>query len=413
MAQARREAEGPGDAPTRPADRRLVWAARAAALVAFLDLFAQFPVVAPYARDLGAGPATVGAVVAAYSVAGLLGNLGAALLMDRWGRTLPLVLALAGSAAALALYGAARGPAELLALRAVHGLAAGVLTPGAFAMLGDAVPPERRARAMGSGGALVALAAIVAPPLAGIARDRLGAAAVFLAVAGALGLLAVLVAALVREPVRPRRPRAEGPDGAEAPLRRRALLVASGAAFAFTVGLGALVAHLPLVLDARGLGARASGAAFAAYAVVALLAMAGPAPRLADRHGRHLPLAAGLAVVGAALAGLAMSASAADADMAGVYASMGLVGLGFGLLFPAATALVADAGPPSRRGAAFGVFYAVYSLGVILGSLASGLLAETLGASSPAPFAVGAACALLAAPAVLAARPDRRRADAR
>ncbi|MDP8921464.1 MAG: MFS transporter, partial [Chloroflexota bacterium] len=93
--------------------------------------------------------------------------------------------------------------------------------------------------------------------------------------------------------------------------------------------------------------------------------------------------------------------------MVGVYAAMALVGLGFGLLFPAATALVADAGAPSRRGAAFGIFYAVYSLGVILGALASGLLSELLDPTSRAPFLVGAICALVAVPAVLAAPTGR------
>jgi MFS transporter, DHA1 family, multidrug resistance protein len=403
MVGARREADDPGgDVPARPVARRLVWAARLAALAAFFDLFAQFPIVAPYARDLGAGPATVGAVVAVYSVASLLGNLGAALVMDRWGRKWSLVLALLGAAAALVLYGWVRAPGELIALRVLHGLAVGLVTPGAFALLGDAVPPEQRARAMGSGGALIALAAIVAPPLAGIGRDRFGAGAVFLAVAAVLGLLAILIVILVHEPGRRPAPRTSTPERAEGPLRRPSLLVACLAAFAFTVGLGALVAHLPLVLEARGEGARSSGVAFALYAAVALLAMAGPASRLADRYGRQKPLAAGLSVVGVAFVTLAIASS-----MFGVYAALALVGLGFGLLFPAATALVADAGARSRRGAAFGVFYAVYSLGVILGALASGLLSELLGATSRAPFAIGAVCAFAAAPAVLAAPTGR------
>ena len=403
MVGVQREADHPGGGlPARPVARRLVWAARLAALAAFLDLFAQFPVVAPYARDLGAGPATVGAVVAAYSVASLLGNLGAAFAMDRWGRRSSLVLALLGAAAALVLYGSVRAPGELIALRVFHGLAAGLVTPGAFALLGDAVPPDQRARAMGSGGALVALAAIVAPPLAGIGRDRFGAEAVFLAVAALLGLVAILVATLVHEPGHAPAPRTSTPDRAEGLLRRPALLVACLAAFAFTVGLGTLVTHLPLVLEARGEGARSSGVAFAVYAAVALLAMAGPASRLADRYGRQKPLAAGLTVIGLAFVALATASSAF-----GVYTAMALVGLGFGLLFPAATALVADAAGPSRRRAAFGVFYAVYSLGVILGSLASGLLGDLPGATTGAPFMIGAVCALAAAPAVLAAPTGR------
>ena len=93
---------------------------------------------------------------------------------------------------------------------------------------------------------------------------------------------------------------------------------------------------------------------------------------------------------------------------------MGLFGLGFGAVFPSATALVADAGGPTARGAAFGIFYAVYSFGVIVGALASGALGELLGAATPAPFLLGATCAIaagLAALAPTAARAEQIRAE--
>jgi MFS family permease len=372
-------------------------------LAAFVDLFAQFPVVAPYARDLGAGPALAGAVVAAYSLASLLGNLGAVAVLGRWGPRVPLVVGLLGSALALALYGGVDSAEALLAPRVAHGLSAGLVTPAAFALLGNAAPSGARARAMGSAGALIAVAAVATPPLAGIGRDRLGAAAVFLSVALVLGLAAVLIGVLLRGQGFPPAERRRGDRSSV--LRSPALRVACGGALALTVGLGSLVTHLPLLLEARGEGARSSGAAFAAYALVALVAMAGPVPRLADRHGRRCPLGVGLLLIGLALLALAGASSAW-----GVYAAMGLFGLGFGAVFPAATALAADAGGPAARGPAFGIFYAVYSFGVILGALASGVLGEALGAGTPAPFIVSAACAIVAGIAVLAA-PGRRAAS--
>ena len=57
-----------------PGDSRAVWATRMVVFVAFLDLFMQFPVIAPYARDLGATAALVGVVVALYSATNLVGN---------------------------------------------------------------------------------------------------------------------------------------------------------------------------------------------------------------------------------------------------------------------------------------------------------------------------------------------------
>ena len=52
-----------------------VMAVGAVVLVGFFDTFAQFPVVAPYARSLGAAPDAVGLVVAVYSATNLIGNL--------------------------------------------------------------------------------------------------------------------------------------------------------------------------------------------------------------------------------------------------------------------------------------------------------------------------------------------------
>ena len=90
--------------------------------------------------------------------------------------------------------------------------------------------------------------------------------------------------------------------------------------------------------------------------------------------------------------------------MGAVYAEMIVFGLGFSLLFPAATALVADAAAPSERGTAFGVFYAVYSLGTIVGSLAAGALSGMAGDTTTIPFVMAGALAMLAAPFLLRPR---------
>ncbi|MGH2350923.1 MAG: MFS transporter, partial [Chloroflexota bacterium] len=112
--------------------------------------------------------------------------------------------------------------------------------------------------------------------------------------------------------------------------------------------------------------------------------------------GRHRPLAGGLAIIG-----LGLLALAATRQMVGTYGAMALFGLGFGLLFPAATALVADASGLGERGAAFGLFYAAYSLGVVVGSVTSGALDDLLGATTPTPCVVAAVLAFAVAPLIL------------
>src|SRR5918997_876509 len=115
-----RRSSAPRVAPSstlRRCSRRLV------VLAAFVDLFAGFPVIAPFARELDASPFVGGVVVAAYSMANLVGNLGAGFLLDRFGRKPTIVVGLLVSAVAVALHAIAQDANQLIGLRAVHGLA--------------------------------------------------------------------------------------------------------------------------------------------------------------------------------------------------------------------------------------------------------------------------------------------------
>jgi len=384
---------------------RSVWAARIVVFAAFVDLFAGFPIITPYARELDASAWVGGVVVAAYSMANLVGNLGAGFVFDRFGRKPTIVVGLLVSAVAVGLHAIAQDANQLIGLRAVHGLATAVLSPGAFALIGDAAPADKRARAMGSAGVFIAVAALVAFPMAGLLRSAFGIPIVFLVVAGLLAVAACLVAVIAREPDVVGRAQSVRIAQLGRVLVRPALLVSYLAILCFTIGVGTLIEHLPIMLEARGEGPRASSYAFSAYAVVALIGMAGPTSRQADRYGRQRPLAGGLGLIGIALLALGIWPAAGA-----VYAEMVVFGLGFGLLFPAATALVADASAPSERGTAFGVFYAVYSLGTIIGSLAAGGLSGIFSDTTTTPFVVAAVLALIVAPFVLSPVDTSRRA---
>ena len=87
---------------------------------------------------------------------------------------------------------------------------------------------------------------------------------------------------------------------------------------------------------------------------------------------------------------------------------MAVFGLGYGLVFPAATALVIGATGADRRGMAFGIFYAVYSLGVVVGASGSGRLAELEVDLAGLPFLAAAAVVIAAVPIVVAMRRTAR-----
>ena len=383
--------------PSSGLARHSIWAVRLVVLAAFFDLFVQFPTMAPHARNLGASAALVGLIVAAYSITNLFGNLGVGFVLDRWGRNRPIIVGLAITALAVLSYAFVRSPEQLLVARAIHGIGAAALTPGAFSIIGDRVAPDQRGRAMGLAGAMIAVPAMIGPPAAGILRDAWGANAVFFIDSAFLAVTLVAFVAVTRELPASQRPRAATAATAttDSLLGSPLLWSAFVAQFAITVGVGVLVAHLPLVLENQGESAARAGYSFAIYALVSMLVMASPIGGASDRIGRFGPLFVGLLGVAGGLAVLGMSAGY------GVIAvGMAVFGLGYGLVFPAATAMVAEAAGRARRGMAFGIFYAVYSLGVAVGSAGSGRLAGLFEDLVALPFVISAVVVVAAIPVV-------------
>ena len=377
--------------------RYTVWAARLVVFAAFFDLFVQFPTIAPYAESLGASAAFVGVIVAAYSFTNLFGNLGAGYILDRWGRRTPMLLGMAITVIAVFSYSLVQTPEQMMAARAVHGIGAAVLAPGAFSIIGDRTASDRWGRAMGLTGALIAVAALIGPPAAGILRDVWGANVVFY-VDSAFILITLIAFLIIARDGSPSVHEGESDprDATRNDTKRNpALWSAYAAAFAITVGIGALVTHLPLMLEEQGETAARSGYSFGIYALVAMLVMASPISRAGDRYGRFGPLMLGLVGIAIGLALLGVLEG-----YGGVVAGMAVFGLGYGLVFPAATALVASATGADRRGMAFGVFYAVYSFGVVVGASGSGRLASLSDDLVGLPFLAAAAVVVAAVPLV-------------
>ena len=382
------------------------WAIRAVVFAAFLDLYTQLPVMATFAASLGASATMSGVIVGAYSASNIFGNLAAGLLLDSLSRRRVVVVGMALTAGALFAYGFVESPPALLALRLAHGLAAGALTPGAFAMLGDRARTEH-AKAMGASGAIIAVAAIVGFPLSSAIEGALGYEWIF-RTSGAVMLCAMLAFALLARDAPPAassgRAETAPQDAPRSPLRDAFLGIVYAVVLAMTYCIGSLTGYLPIAIERADLAPYWSGICFTVFAVVAVAIMATPAQRSLDGKSRSLAIALGMALIGGGGAGLALAALGGGAaySLALMVAMMGAFGLGFGFVFPSLGAAVSERAGGGRRGIAFGVFYAIYSLGVFIGSSASGWTFDMFGAS--APFAVSAVVAAIALPIAAALR---------
>jgi len=370
------------------------WILRLLVFASFFDLFVQYPIAAPYAVALGASPSLAGAIVAAYSVTNLLGNVAAGVALDRFGRLPLLIAGTLGTAVVVAAYALARTPGQLLSLRLHHGMTVAALAPGTFALSGDLTPAERRARAMGANGALIALAAIIAPALAGVVQERAGFAAVFLLDAFVLAVAGALLSLSARALRRGAPGTVQGRASPASTLRVLSTLAGPYATiFFFAVALGTFVTGLPGQLQALGISPSLRGAAFSTYGLVAAIVMVSPFSSWFNRRAWWLGAATGLLSIALGL-GLAGAGSTVSTVEFSVLSGAAFFGLGFGFLFPALTTEVARRTQAGQRGRAFGMFYALYSLGVIGGSLVAGWMGERLGLESGWPLWIGAALAL-------------------
>ncbi|MBI5304399.1 MAG: MFS transporter [Chloroflexi bacterium] len=355
--------------------------------VSFFDNHSLLPLLSPYAKSLGASIEMIGVIVGAYSAVNLLGNLGTGYWIDRIGRKTPMVVGLFIVAAILGLYPLARDPNQLLALRVAHGFGAALVSPASLALIDDRARPGQRGKAMAFYGASIGLTTLLAPPLSGMLRDRLGYASVFVMLAALIFVSALLTLFFVSEARQPR-------DHARFQWRvlmNRRLSVSYTSAFALLFALGLLIVFLPLMASGVGLSSAQTGMLFASFAVAAILMMALPVGRISDRVGRQAPIILGLALIVVALALMPVFG-----DATALYAWMFLYGIGFGVLFPAMTALIGDELPADARGMGAGMFTAVFSLGATAGTLATGLLVGIQQLVGLHPFQTAAALILFA-----------------
>ena len=351
----------------RRAGGRLAWAALGwIALVAFLDTFAIVPVLAPYAKQtLHATDVQAGLILSLYSLANLLANFYSGVLIDRFGRRLPMALSLWTAGVLIALYPLATTPETLMALRVLHGATGAVFVPALFAMVGE-YGKRNRTGAMGSAGALIGLVALLAPPIGGVVARDYGEPALFGGVA-ALMLIGGFAALLIQDP-----PRLGGAQESIHPreafrlpdLRRVYLLT-----LAMTFTMGVLTFALPVLLQAAGYDAAYRGRLFGLLALVSIALMA------SVRRGKALGGARGRAMLGVAfLAAGALGLSLlADAPQA-FWGVAVLYGVGFGLAFPAVHLGAFEGAPNHLRGVSLALLHAFYSLGYVLGPAMAGVV---------------------------------------
>ena len=369
----------------------------ATSLMCFLAIGATLPVLPRYVTGpLGGGDVEVGLVTGAFAFTAIVFRPFGGRLSDRRGRRPVMLVGVLLVAVAGALQFVPLGVPGLVLARLVLGVGQGWVFTAGLAWTVDLAPEERRGQAIGLYG-LGVWGGLSFGPLLGEAAFALGSYGTVWAVSAITPLIGAVIARRVPDRREPREP--EG-SGAGALLPGEAIRPGT-ALFLAALGYATLVGFVVLHLDELGVGHGAAVfTAFATTVVVARLALAW----LPDRVGPSATaVGAGIAqAIGLALLALAESLAPA---IAGALA----MGAGFSLSFPSLALLVVQRVDEERRGAAMAAFTAFFDLGVGVGAPVAGAISALAGY----PAAFGAAAALSAAGAVVAATARGSRARRR
>ncbi len=150
------------------AERLGVAAILGGAFMVVLDFFIVIVALPSIQRELGATPAMLGLVVAAYAAATASGLVAGGRLGDRFGRKATFLVGLACFTAASVGCGLARSPAELVTLRVLQGLAGALVQPQVLALLGAGFAGRKRARVFAWYAMAMGVAGVLAQVLGGL-----------------------------------------------------------------------------------------------------------------------------------------------------------------------------------------------------------------------------------------------------
>jgi len=170
------------------AERPLLLLLAAVQFTHIMDFMIMMPLGPQLMRDLQIGPGYFSAFVAIYTITSGVVGLLAAPFIDRFDRRKLLLAAYAGFGVATLACALAQNASTLLVARAVSGAFGGVSTSLVMAIVGDVVPAQRRAAAVGIIMTAFSVAAAMGVPLGLQLAQRFEWEAPFFALAGLAGL---------------------------------------------------------------------------------------------------------------------------------------------------------------------------------------------------------------------------------
>ncbi len=331
--------------------------------ISFQLLLATMPL---YVLQMGGRETEVGLLMGIVAAAALAVRPASGWAVEMLGRKKTMLVGPAAFATASAAYAFAGSIPVLLALRSLHGLGIGTFNTGAPTLVSDQAPISRRGEALGYFGTSQTLTQALGPAIGLFIMEAWGFNWLF-GISAGMALTSLALCFLLEDSYVP------------GPSRRLAwnmfISVKVLKPFILVLGMsfatGSILSFVPLY--GRSQGVSNPGFFFTICALVMLLSRP-VSGRLSDQVGRIAVAVPGMVFISAGLGLLAFSGQWWSLALSAV-----ILGVGLGAAMPALMALMIDLVGPAERGGAMSTFGIGLDVGIGIGSVVQGMVAQAYG----------------------------------
>lgn len=291
-------------------------------------------------------------------------------LLDKKGRKLILLVGIVLLLAVTALYHVTTSMVMIFILRIIQGLGWSAASTSTSTIAADLVPAARRSEGMGYFGVSSSLAMAIGPALGLYLVEQFSYSSLYVVatIFVALSLIISLSSSYLNRDSVSKQP---SKDFGKSKLIEKTALEPSILIFLISTTYAGIVTFIPSYAAYKGI--EGIGSFFIVYAF-ALLMTRTFSGKAADRIGTTKVVVPGMVLLIVALV-ILMEAHSLNLFMVAAV----LYGLGFGSIQPVLNALVISLAPAERRGTANATFLAGLDMGVGLGAIGWGAVAQQLG----------------------------------
>ncbi|HEX6594052.1 MAG TPA: MFS transporter [Bacillota bacterium] len=337
----------------------------------FLGFQMTLPTLPLFVKELGGSDQLIGVIVGIFTFSALLFRPYAGHSLETKGRRLVYMFGLTVFVISVGAYAFIASITFLFVMRIVQGIGWGFSTTATGTIATDLIPPHRRAEGMGYFGLSGNLALAFGPSLGLTLVGVISFSQLFL-ISASLGLIALLLSSVIRYK------RVEQSPNKTVPMKfdffEKTALHPSLLLFFLTVTFGGIATFLPIHTIEKGVTGIETY--FLVYAISLMISRTF-AGRIYDRKGHEYVFLPGTLFIFIAMVLLAWLPSTSMLLVAAA-----AYGLGFGTVQPALQAWSVERAPANRKGMANATFFSFFDLGIGVGAIAFGQLANTFGYTS-------------------------------